>query len=69
VVELIGIIAVVVFVFDASISLWRRGERQRAVIVGGCIIVFLIASRGHAVLVEMGIVQTPYFVSFSFSRS
>jgi len=65
-VELAGVIVVMAFVFDASLALWKRGGRRRAVIVGGSIIFFFLVSRGHAFLVEKGIVQTPYFVSFAF---
>jgi PAS domain S-box-containing protein len=65
-VEIAGVAVVMVFVFDASLTLWRRGGRRRAVIVGGSIIFFFLISRGHAILVEKGIVQTPYFVSFAF---
>lgn len=65
-VEFLGVLIVVVFVFDASYALWRRSERRRALIVGGSIIFFFLVSRGHASLVDKGIVQTPYFVSFTF---
>ena len=64
--DLISVLAVIVFVLDASIELWRRGGGRRAVIVGGSIIFFFVAARGHALLVERGILRTPYFVSFSF---
>lgn len=66
IVELISVILVATFVLDASIQLWKKGERRRAAIVGGGIIFFFCASRGHAVLVEQGLVQTPYLVSFAF---
>lgn len=66
VVELVGVLIVIAFVFDASVALWKRGGQRRAVIVGGSIIFFFLVSRGHAVLVEKGMLQTPYFVSFAF---
>ncbi len=65
-VELASVIAVMAFVFDASLTLWKRGGRRRAVMVGGSIILFFLLARGHAILVEKGILPTPYFVSFSF---
>jgi len=65
-VELAGVIVVMAYVFDASLALWKRGGRRRAAIVGGSIIFFFLVSRGHAFLVENGIVQTPYLVSFAF---
>lgn len=66
IVELASIAAIMMFVLDASMKLWRRGERRRALIVGGGIFFFFFAARGHAILVEKGIVQTPYLVSFAF---
>ena len=65
-VDFASVVLVVLFVLDASIKLWKQGERRRAAIVGGGIIFFFCASRGHALLVEQGIVQTPYLVSFAF---
>jgi PAS domain S-box-containing protein len=66
VLEIVSVILAVVFVLDASIQLWKKGERRRPIIVGGGIIFFFCVSRGHAILVEKGLVQTPYLVSFAF---
>lgn len=66
VVEILGVLLVIGFVLDASMALGRRGGRRRALIVGGSIIFFFLVSRGHAMLVERGLVQTPYFVSGAF---
>ena len=66
VIEIVAVVMVMAFVLDASVSLARRGGRRRAAIVGGSIIFFFLVSRGHALLVEKGMVETPYFVSFAF---
>lgn len=66
IVELASVGFMALFIFDASLKLWRRGERRRAAIVGGAIILFFFAARGHAILVENGLVNTPYLVSFAF---
>ena len=47
-------------------QMWRAGGRRRAVVVGGSVIFFLLLSRGHAILVEKGMLKAPYFVSFCF---
>ncbi len=65
-IELASVLMLVAFILDASIALWRSGGRRRAAIVGGSIIFFLFASRGHAILVEKGVVETPFLVSFCF---
>jgi PAS domain S-box-containing protein len=59
-------ILIVIFVADASVRLWRRGERRRAGIVGGSIMIFTIAAGIHTPLVDEGIIQTPYMISFAF---
>jgi len=58
-----------VFVVDASITLWRRGnrsERRRAVVVGGSMAFFILVAAGHSALVEAGLIQSPYLISLSF---
>ena len=57
------------FVLDASVSLWRRGhpgERRRAMIVGGSMIFFILVAAGTSALIEAGVMQSPYLISFSF---
>ena len=57
------------FVVDASVTLWRRGqraERRRAVVVGGCVILFILMAAGHPALIEAGLIQSPYLISLSF---
>ena len=60
---------VLLFVVDASITLWRRGnrnERRRAVVVGGSMTFFILVAAGHSALVEAGFIQSPYLISLSF---
>jgi len=58
-----------VFVVDASVTLWRRGhagDRRRALIIGGSIAFFILVSAGTSALIEAGVIQSPYLISFSF---
>jgi two-component system, LuxR family, sensor kinase FixL len=58
-----------VFVVDASVTLWRRrhpGERRRAVIVGGSMTFFILVAAGTSAFIEAGVFQSPYLISFSF---
>lgn len=57
---------VVVFVADASLTLWRRGTRRRALLIGGSVALFTLAAGVHTPLVDAGWVETPYMISFSF---
>lgn len=57
---------IIIFVADASIRLWRRGGRRRAGIIGGSILVFIVAAGVHAPLVDASVIQTPYMIGFAF---
>ncbi|MFI3188413.1 hypothetical protein BCS42_04900 [Crenothrix sp. D3] len=68
IVGFMSMLALVAFVVDASITLWHQGSdtaRRRAVIFG-CIAFFLLASIGHAALVNAGLLNSPYLISISF---
>lgn len=66
VVEMASVALVILFVVDASVSFWKAGGRRTAWMVGGSTVFFLILSRTHAVLIERGFLQAPYFISFAF---
>ena len=59
-------LALIVFVVDASVRLWRRGGRRRALVVGGSVTLFLLTSSVHALLVETRILSTPYLFSWAY---
>ena len=54
------------FVVDASFTLWRRGARRRAAVVGGTITFFCLVGGVQAALVDAGIMRTPYLLSFAY---
>jgi signal transduction histidine kinase len=62
----IASILIIIYVADASLRLWRQGRRQRAVITGGGILFFITVAGIHAPLVDAGLIQTPYMISFAF---
>ncbi len=64
---LTSVAALLAFILDASISAWRRGDRRRALVVGGGVTVFLAFARGQAVLVETEVWHVPYMFSFAFA--
>jgi len=55
-----------VYVIDASIRAWQKGNRRRAVVIGGSIVFFLVLGGIHTLLVDAGVVATPYMISFAF---
>ncbi len=59
-------VLILIYVIDASVRVWRRGLRQRAIFTGGGIVLFMVAAGMHTPLVDARIVATPYMVSFWF---
>jgi two-component system, LuxR family, sensor kinase FixL len=62
----LSIYALAVFVADAAIVVWRRGERRRAAFVGGSIVFFLMSGTLQATLIFWGHVQWPILASLLF---
>lgn len=59
-------VLIVVYVLDAALKSWRGGDRRRAVLVGGSVATFILLGGIHAPLVDAGVIQTPYMISFAF---
>ena len=55
----LGLWGLVIFVVDAAITVWRRGDRRMAVIVGGSIVFFLAAGTVQTALIVWGHLQWP----------
>ena len=62
----LSLLLVVVFVADASITVWRRGDRRTALTVGGSVVFFALVSAGQSLAVLWGIVQVPLTASLFF---
>jgi len=54
------------FLASAAVSVWRRGERRRAAVVGGSMLLFVAVAAGHTALVHAGVITWPYVISFAF---
>ncbi len=52
-----------VFVVDASVSAWRRGDRRRAWTIGGSVVFFVLAGLATSSIVLWANVQAPLVVS------
>jgi two-component system, LuxR family, sensor kinase FixL len=55
-----------IFLADASLEIWRRGERKRALYLGGSAVFFITAAAIHSVLVERSLIDSPFLVSFAY---
>jgi PAS domain S-box-containing protein len=62
----VSILLLLIFFVDATITVWRRGDRRRALVVGGSAIVFITLSLGQSVLVIWGVIESPFFISFPY---
>ena len=62
----LAVLVLIAFVVDASVRLWRRGGRWRAAVVGGAVVLFFLVAGGQAALIETGVVQMPYLISWAF---
>jgi len=63
----LSLVAWLIFTADASITAWRRGDRHRALTVGGSIVLFAFISSLQAPLVLWGIVRMPISASLFFT--
>ncbi len=64
--EVAAVFLLIAFVVRVAWSRRHTGDRRRALIIGGSIIFFLVGSRVYALLVEIGLLETPYFFIFPF---
>ncbi len=61
-----SLLLLLIFFVDATITVWRRGDRRRALVVGGSMIFGAILAC-HVPLVIWGIIDIPFFLSFAYS--
>jgi len=55
-----------IFVIDAAWAVWRRGQRQRAVTLGGSIVFFVITGSIYAMLTLWQVVDKPVMASLFY---
>jgi PAS domain S-box-containing protein len=61
-----SLLLLVIFVTDATITVWRRGDRRKALMVGGSILFFVLMATVQAVGITWGIVSMPMTVSLFY---
>src|SRR5215472_13641191 len=62
----LGLVLLVIFVTDATITVWRRGDRRPALIVGGSIVLFVLMATLQAVAITWGIIFIPMTVGLFY---
>ena len=61
-----GLLLLLAFAIDVMLSVWRRGEKRKALLVGGSIVFFITAGTTQAVLSHWGLVDVPAIGSVYF---
>jgi two-component system, LuxR family, sensor kinase FixL len=62
----LSLLLLVIFVADAAVTVWARGDRRQALWVGGSIVFFVVAGTGQAILALWGIIHAPIIASVFF---
>src|SRR6266487_1347252 len=62
----VSLLLLLIFSVDAAITVWRRGDRRRALLVGGSMIFGAILA-WHVPLVIWGIIDVPFFLGFTYT--
>src|SRR5438876_3858958 len=63
-----SLLLLLIFSVDATITVWRRGGRRRALLVGGSMIFGAILA-WHVPLVIWGLVEVPFFLGFTYTAT
>src|SRR5205809_955905 len=64
--SLISLLLVIAFFVDATVTVWRRGDRRRALIIGGSMIFGAIVA-WHVPLAIWGVIHVPFFLCFAYT--
>jgi two-component system, LuxR family, sensor kinase FixL len=62
----LSLLLLVIFVADAALTVWRRGDRRQALVVGGGIVFLALMGTGQAILVFWGIIAAPITASLFY---
>src|SRR6266540_1350500 len=62
----LSLLLLVIFVVDATITVWRRGNRRQALMVGGSILLFTIVGTVEGITITWGIIPMPLTASLFY---
>lgn len=62
----VSLLLLLIFSVDTTITVWRRSDRRRALLIGGSMIFGAIMA-WHVPLVLWGIIDWPFFLSFTYT--
>jgi PAS domain S-box-containing protein len=56
----------VLFLANATAAVWRRGDRRRALAVGGSALFWIVSGAGITALIHAGVLRWPYLISLPY---
>src|SRR5437867_4020489 len=62
----LSLLLLVIFAADATIAVWRRGDRRQALVLGGSIVLFVVLATVQAVAITWGIISMPMTASLFY---
>ena len=62
----LSLLLLIIFVVDATITVWKRGERRRAVLLGGASLFFVVVGTAQVILSLWGIIYMPITASLFY---
>ena len=62
----LSLLLLVVFVTDAMITVWRRGDRRQALVVGGSALFFVVLGTTDGAAIAWGLISMPVTVSLFY---
>src|SRR6516165_2778096 len=62
----ISLLLLLIFSIEATITVWRRGDKRRALLVGGSMVFGTILA-WHVPMVIWGIIEAPFFLAFTYT--
>lgn len=62
----VTLVLILVYFIDIAVVVWRRGDRERGIVVGGCAIFFISCAIAQSIAITWGIFPVPVFLSSSF---
>jgi two-component system, LuxR family, sensor kinase FixL len=62
----LSLFLLVVFVTDAMITVWRRGDRRQALVVGGSALFFVVLGTADGAAIAWGLISMPVTVSLFY---
>ncbi|MEZ0300352.1 MAG: sensor histidine kinase [Candidatus Methylacidiphilales bacterium] len=65
-VPILSSVLLFVFMTDVTVTVWRRRERRRAIMLCGSMVFFVLMATVHSALIHRGVIHSPFLVSFAF---